>query len=66
MHSHKIDAEEFNAWQKEIISNLGIDANTDKEQVLEALRRIILASSNLYSDIVRVNDGMKPLWRRRK
>lgn len=66
MHSHKIDAEEFNDWQKEIISNLGIDASTDIEQVLEALRRIILASSNLYSDIVRVNDGMKPLWRRRK
>lgn len=51
----------INDWQNVIFSNAGIDITTDHETAKEALRKIILASSHLYSNIVRIDDGIKPI-----
>lgn len=48
-------------WQSVIFSNLGIDGATDHEQIKEACRKILLATGRLYENVVRIDDGLKPL-----
>lgn len=56
-----IPYEYVNRWQLKVFESLGVTPMSDTTVLKEACRRILLETGKFYENIIRIEDGMKPL-----
>lgn len=52
-------------WQLQVLNHCGIQ-NADTETVKESLRVILLETGNLYQNVMRLENGLKPVKDKKK
>ena len=51
----------INKWQDVLFANMGLSEANSNETIKESCRKILLATSKLYENVIRIEEGFKPI-----